>query len=96
MHTRPKEINIPKSVDANAVPRSMVYIVTGLLSNISKVLCRVSQGMIMGVIDDDAKNAEMAMSIGKVFTNEYPAPIEKASHRNIGIKIPITTVGPLK
>ncbi len=95
-HTRLREINIPKSVDANAVPRSIVYIVTGLLKSISNVFCLVSQGIITGVIDEDAKNAEIVISIGKVFINEYPAPIVKASHKNIGIKTPITIVGPLK
>ena len=94
--TKMNEMNIPKSDDANAVPSSIEYSVTGLLKSISRVFCRASQGIIMGVIDDDVKNDDNAINAGMLSVNEIPLPTTNASHRNKGMRMPITMVGPLK
>ena len=96
MNTMMNEMKMPKSDDANAVPNNMICIVTGLLRSISRVFCLASQGITMGVIDDEVKKEDNAMSIDRLLLNEPPLPTTNASHINRGIRIPITTVGPLK
>lgn len=47
---------IPKIVDAIISPNNIIVIVTGLESSISRVLCLVSHGAIIGVMEEEVKN----------------------------------------
>jgi len=74
----------PKRKPANISPKRINSKETGQLISLSKVRCLVSQGVIIGPTEEEAKNTAMAITAGNKAAKGALFPRKKARKRKQG------------
>jgi hypothetical protein len=91
-----REIASPNKKDATISPRMIPHRLMGVDTRRSRVLIRVSQGVITGPTAEVVKKRVMPSNPGSKNSTERSLPMEKATNKKEGISNPNMMVGPFK
>jgi hypothetical protein len=89
-----REMANPNKKEAIISPRMIPHKLMGVDMRRSRVLMRVSQGVITGPTADVVKKRVMPSNPGSKNSTERFLPMEKATNRNEGSSNPNMMVGP--